>query len=122
MRLLTKEIFLKLNGKNIIILYLSETNFGGQFTNMKPAYCKKLFVERVRRKFLKYASFILGIQRPSHNYSPGLKILDLQSLADRKRILSKTFLRGLLSNGDDSLAPLSLKTFKVPQFSTRIIT
>jgi len=76
-------------------------------------------LKRVQRKFLKYASFILGIQCPPHDYTPVSKVLDLKSLADRRRMLGKTFLRGLLSNLIDSPTLLSLINFRVPPLSTR---
>lgn len=42
------------------------------FSLIKDPYTENgsLHVERVKRTFLKYASFILGIQCPSHDYSP----------------------------------------------------
>ena len=40
-------------------------------------------LERVQRKFLKYASFILSNQCPPHDYTPVSKILDLKYPADR---------------------------------------
>jgi len=39
--------------------------------------------------FLKYASFILGIQYTPHHYTPVLKILDIKYLADCWRMLGK---------------------------------
>lgn len=59
-----------------------------------------LQVELVQLNFIKDASFILGIQCPSHDYSPVSKILDLQSVGDLKPMLSNTFPRGFLSNVD----------------------
>jgi len=54
-----------------------------------------------------------------HDYTPVSKGLDLKSLANRRRMLGKTFLRVLLSNRIDSPTLLFLINFKVPQLSTR---
>jgi len=68
-------------------------------------------LERFQHKFLRRASFILGIQRPLHDYAPVSKILGFVSLADRRRMFGKTFLCGPLSNTIDSPALLSLINF-----------
>lgn len=51
--------------------------------------------EKIQHRFLRYASFTLDVEYPSHDYAPILKVLGLDSLADRRRILSKTFLNDL---------------------------
>jgi len=75
--------------------------------------------ERVKRKFFRYASFMSGIRCPPRDYYPVSKILGLDSLADRRRMLGTTFLNGVLSNIIVSPVLLSLINFKVPQFYTR---
>jgi len=105
------RIFPKLHCKDVILYLSSETHFGVRtvrFTNLGPAYYKRFYIqlERDQYKYLKYVSLILGIQCFPHDYTPVSKFLDLKSLANRIRILSKTFLRGLLSNDTDSPALL----------------
>lgn len=64
------------------------------------------------------ASFILGLQRPSQDYAPILKILGLYTLADRRQMYGKSFLSYLLLNAIDCLAFLSFITFKIHQYPT----
>ena len=47
--------------------------------------CDSMKLERVQRKFLRFASFQLGIPCEPHDYSPVSKVLNLPSLAVRRR-------------------------------------
>lgn len=47
--------------------------------------------ERVQRKFLKYAGFILKMYHPPHEYGPVLSKLDLSSLVDRRAMANFRF-------------------------------
>ncbi|KAF0748809.1 Uncharacterized protein FWK35_00017449 [Aphis craccivora] len=52
--------------------------------------------ERVQRKFLNYAAFILSIDHQPHDYNPILNKLGLSSLVDRKKVDNLKFLRLLI--------------------------
>jgi len=58
-----------------------------------------LQLERVQRRFLRSAGFLLGIEHPPHDYSAVAAKLGLVSLAERRRMLSVKFLKGLLLSG-----------------------
>jgi len=63
-----------------------------------------LRLERVQRKFMRYASFRLNIPCEPHNYGPVASQLGLVSLADRRRISGIKFLNSLLQGDNiDSL-------------------
>jgi len=76
-------------------------------------------IERVQRKFLRYAAFKLGILHPPHDYSPVLRSLNLSTLSDRRHALNLSFLLGILSGKIDSPDLLSLINIKVPARNTR---
>lgn len=60
-------------------------------------------IERVLRKFLKYAAFILSIDhRPPHDYNPILNKLGLSSLIDRRKVANVKFLHLLIDGCIDS--------------------
>jgi len=77
-------------------------------------------LERVQNKFLKYASHVLKIECPPHNYLPALGYLKLDSLVNRRRAANLTFLSKLLLNGQiGSPHLLSLIPLNVPPRFTR---
>ena len=76
-------------------------------------------LERVRRKFLKFVSYILKIDCPPHIYSPVLSHLHLDSLANRRHAANLTFILNLLIGKIDSPTLLSEIPFKVPSRFTR---
>jgi hypothetical protein len=78
-----------------------------------------LQLERVQRRFLRSAGFLLGIEHPPHDYSAVAAKLGLVSLAERRRMLCVKFLKGLLSGQIDSSDLLSLLNFKVPPRQNR---
>ncbi|KAL4090397.1 hypothetical protein QTP88_025246 [Uroleucon formosanum] len=83
--------------------------------------CGKDQIERVQRKFLNYATFILSIDHPPHDYNPILNKLGLSSLVDRRKVANLNFLRLLIDECIDSPVLLSMINFKVPCFSVRHI-
>ncbi|XP_016658089.1 uncharacterized protein LOC107883123 [Acyrthosiphon pisum] len=78
-----------------------------------------LQLERVQRRFLHSAGFLLGIEHLPHDYSAVAAKLGLVSLAERRRMLCVKFLKGLLSGQVDSTDLLSLLNFKVPPCQNR---
>jgi len=78
-----------------------------------------LSARRVQRKFFRFASYLLGIACPPHDYSLAATNLGLIFLAERRRYFGNTFLKYLLTGIIDSPSLLSLVTFKVPQQSSR---
>jgi hypothetical protein len=74
-----------------------------------------LQLERVQRKFLRFVSYTLKINYPSHDYSPISELLGLPSLAERRRITGNIFVKDLLDGRVDSTDLISLLCFKVPQ-------
>jgi len=83
--------------------------------------CVKDQIERVQRKFLNYAAFILSIDRPPHDYNPILNKLGLSSLVDRRKVANLKFLRQLKDGRIDSPVLLSMINFKVACSSVRQI-
>jgi len=61
-----------------------------------PASSGKDQIERIQRKFLNYAAFILNINHPPHDYNPILNKLGLSSLVDRRKVANLKFLRLLI--------------------------
>ncbi|KAL4097518.1 hypothetical protein QTP88_022290 [Uroleucon formosanum] len=80
-----------------------------------------LRLERVQRKFMRYASFRLNIPCEPHNYGPVAFQLELVSLAERRRISGIKFLNSLLQGDIDSPYLLSLICFRVPQRHSRSV-
>jgi hypothetical protein len=78
-------------------------------------------IERVQRRFLRYASHILKIPCAPHNYTPIANHLCMTSLAERRRIAGIKFLAGLLNNSIDSPVLLSKISFKVSSRPSRSI-
>jgi hypothetical protein len=79
-------------------------------------------VERVQRRFLRFASYFLGINCTPHDYTPIVNQLGLASLAERRQIMGVNFLKGLLAGRVDCPSLLSCINFKVPQRATRSMT
>jgi len=61
-----------------------------------------IMIERVQNTFLKYASYVLRIQYPPHNYLPVLEYLKFDSLTDRRHAANLKFLSKLLNGQIDS--------------------
>ena len=78
-------------------------------------------LERVQRKFFRYASFRLNIPCESHSYGAVASQLGLVSLAERRRISGIKFLNCLLQGNIDSPDLLSLICFRVPQRPSRSV-
>lgn len=71
-------------------------------------------LERVQRRFLRFASFLQKIPYTTHNYTPFASYLGLTSLVQRRRTSRLKFLAGLLNNKIDSSTRITLICFKVP--------
>jgi len=71
-------------------------------------------LERVQNIFLKYASHVLSIECPPHNYLPVREYLKLYSPADRRHASNLAFLSILLNRQIDSPHLLSLIPLNVP--------
>lgn len=76
-------------------------------------------IERVQRRFLRFAGFLLNIPHPPHEYLPVAEHLNLKTLVDRRNDLGTKFLKNLLDGNVDSPSILSLINFKVPQRQSR---
>jgi len=76
-------------------------------------------IERVQRKFLRYAAFKLNIPCPPHDYSPIQQLFSLDSLTDRRHSANLSFLSNLLSSRIDNPDSLSRISFNVPCRRTR---
>lgn len=76
-------------------------------------------LERVQRRFLRFSRHLLNIPCTPHDYAPVADVLNLSSLAERRRSAGLSFLKGLLCNKVDSSVLVSLLNFKVPQRITR---
>ncbi|KAF0757603.1 Uncharacterized protein FWK35_00012081 [Aphis craccivora] len=76
-------------------------------------------LERVQRRFLRFSRYLLNIPCTRHDYAPVADVLNLSSLAERRRSAGLSFLNGLLCNKVDSSVLVSLLNFKVPQRVTR---
>jgi len=75
-------------------------------------------IERVQRKFLKYAAYVLQIDCPPHDYSQVLHRLNLSSLADRRDQAHLLFLGKLISGGLGTPDLLQTVNFHVPVFNS----
>jgi len=71
-------------------------------------------LERVQRKFLCFMKHALNVKCAPLDYSPLFHLLNLSSLADRRRLHNLAFLNKLLSGSVDSSFLLTLVNFKVP--------
>lgn len=76
-------------------------------------------IERVQRRFLNSAAFILNINHPPHDYQPVMHKLGLVSLADRRVEANLLFLHKLIVGRIDAPSLLSQVSFKVPSRPTR---
>ncbi|KAL4126471.1 hypothetical protein QTP88_010693 [Uroleucon formosanum] len=76
-------------------------------------------IERVQRRFLRYASHILKIPCAPHDYTPIAIHLGMIPLVKRRRVAGLKFLAGLLNNNIDSLVLLSQISIKVPSRLSR---
>jgi hypothetical protein len=77
-------------------------------------------LERVQRRFLSSAAYLLKIQHPQHDYLPVMRELCLDTLADRRVNANLTFLKKLVDGFTDAPTLLSQLNFKVPSCSTRL--
>lgn len=71
-------------------------------------------IERVKRRLLRFARFLLDIPHIPHEYSCIVKRLELNTLFYRLIYLSTKFLQNLLDGKVDSPSLLALNKFKVP--------
>ncbi|XP_025405375.1 uncharacterized protein LOC112679698 [Sipha flava] len=76
-------------------------------------------LERVQRKFLKFAASALRIECVPHEYQPVLQSLHLSTLCDRRKQANLMFLSKLLNGEVDSPALLYKLNFRVPSFYSR---
>lgn len=76
-------------------------------------------LERVQRKFLKFATFALHIECAPHEYEPVLQRLCLSTLCDRRKQGNLAFLSKLLNGEVDAPVLLSKVNFRVPTFYSR---
>ncbi|XP_022178173.1 uncharacterized protein LOC111039148 [Myzus persicae] len=76
-------------------------------------------LERVQHRFLRFCCFVLGIPHLAHDYTNIPNVLDLPTLAERRRTLNIKFIRGLITNHIDSPCLLSQVNFKVPLHVSR---
>ncbi|XP_025425705.1 uncharacterized protein LOC112694457 [Sipha flava] len=76
-------------------------------------------LERVQRRFLSCAAFVLKINHPPHDYFLVMQELSLISLADRRVNANIEFLNKLVDGRIDAPSLLSLVNFKVPSRTTR---
>lgn len=74
-------------------------------------------IERVQRRFLRYASHFLKIPCAPHDYTPIAVHLGLAPLAERRHVTDLKFLAGLLNNNIDYPVLLSQIFIKVPSRS-----
>jgi hypothetical protein len=76
-------------------------------------------LERVQRRFFRFASYLMGIDCPPHDYTPVATNLGLVTLAERRCYFGNKFLKDLLTGVIYTLSLLALVAFKVPLRSTR---
>ncbi|XP_022175933.1 uncharacterized protein LOC111038911 [Myzus persicae] len=76
-------------------------------------------LERVQRRFLSCAAFLLKINHPPHDYFLVMQELSLISLADRRVNANIEFLNKLVDGRIDAPSLLSIVNFKVPSRTTR---
>jgi hypothetical protein len=76
-------------------------------------------LERVQRRFFRFASYLMDIDCPPHDYTPVATNLGLVTLAERRCYFGNKFLKDLLTGVIDSPSLLALVAFKVPLRSTR---
>lgn len=79
-----------------------------------------LMLEKVQRKFLSFAAFILRVQCPPHDYKPVCIALNLFSSTYRRRSANLS-LKKLLSNVVDCLSQISFKVSPRTTWSTKVI-
>uniref|UniRef100_A0A2S2Q917 RNA-directed DNA polymerase from mobile element jockey n=1 Tax=Sipha flava TaxID=143950 RepID=A0A2S2Q917_9HEMI len=76
-------------------------------------------LERVQRRFLSSAAYMLKIVHPPHDYTPVLRALSLTSLADRRVKANLVFLKKLIDGSLNAPSLLVQVNFKVPHRATR---
>ena len=76
-------------------------------------------LERVQRRFLSSAAYMLKIVHPPHDYSPVSHAFNLASLADRRVKANLDFLRKLINGSINAPSLLVQVNFKVPHRTTR---
>jgi hypothetical protein len=79
----------------------------------------QLRLERVQNKFLSYASYILKINHPPHDYSLIRNTLKIPSLSTRRLDADSNFIFSLLNGFIDAPDLLSSISFRVPSHSAR---
>ncbi|XP_060874011.1 uncharacterized protein LOC132947798 [Metopolophium dirhodum] len=76
-------------------------------------------LERVQRRFLSSAAYMLKIVHPPHDYTPVLHALGLTSLADGRVKANLAFLKKLIDGSLNAPSLLVQVNFKVPHRATR---
>jgi hypothetical protein len=76
-------------------------------------------IERVQRKFLRFINFKLGFTRDELDYTNLMRLLNLNLLEDRRRLLDVSFLYKLLRGEVDSIELLSKIGLHIPTRNTR---
>ncbi|XP_008183590.1 uncharacterized protein LOC103309583 [Acyrthosiphon pisum] len=76
-------------------------------------------LERVQRRFLSSAAYMLKIVHPPHDYTPVLRALSLTSLANRRVKTNLAFLQKLIDGSIKTPSLLDQVNFKVPHRATR---
>jgi hypothetical protein len=76
-------------------------------------------LERVQRKFLSFAAYLLNIEHRPHDYDAVIDRLSLQSLADRRITINKVFLVKLINGSIDCPELLSKINLKIPCVQVR---
>ncbi|XP_022166349.1 uncharacterized protein LOC111030923 [Myzus persicae] len=76
-------------------------------------------LERVQRRFLSSAAYMLKIFHPPHDYTPVLQALNLTSLADRRVKAYLGILQKLIDGSRNAPSLLDQVNFKVPHRATR---
>lgn len=78
-----------------------------------------MIIERVKRKFLRYASFVFKFSYPPHGYTFISNDLNLPILTNRRWLSCCWFLASLLTDSIDSLSLLTGNFFRVPTRKVR---
>lgn len=79
----------------------------------------QLRIERVQNKFLAYATFILKLPDPCHDYTYTREVLSLPTLHSRRSLADQNFIMALLNGLLDAPDILSNISFRVPSRNTR---
>lgn len=78
-----------------------------------------MMVKYVQKKCLRFTFYIINIPFPPHDYIPIIRVLNLPSFVDRRRMISNRFLSGIISKSVDSPSLLAHINFRVPTHQSR---